>query len=91
MTLTSVPDHADISALADPGLIVLDPVEADETVSQMDVTVKTNEIFVGGDSSDIGNYNAGVYTVEVRAWTLSDEDTGYFATLTIEIHDPCIE
>ena len=55
----------------------------------MTVIVSTDKIFYDGDHLT-GTYIPGVYTVEVRAWTLDNIDTGEFIDLIVEIKDPCL-
>ena len=55
----------------------------------MMVTVSTDKIFFDGDHLT-GTYIPGVYTVEVRAWTEDNIDTGEFIDLIVEIKDPCL-
>ena len=38
----------------------------------------------------MAKYNAGIYVIEVKAWTDNAIDTGYFQEMQIEIIDPCI-
>ena len=49
----------------------------------MKVTVATNEVFYQGENLNIAKYNAGVYVVEVRAWTENSIDTGYALSMEI--------
>ena len=55
----------------------------------MTVYVSTDKIFFGGDHLT-GTYIPGVYTVEVRAWTINNVDTGEFQDLLVTIEDPCL-
>ena len=55
----------------------------------MTVTASTDKIFFDGDYLT-GTYIPGVYTVEVRAWTVNSIDTGEFTDLVVEIVDPCV-
>ena len=64
--------------MVDPDLIVFDPPSSDPTTTQMKVIVATDEVFYQGDFSDMTKYSAGIYVVEVRAWTDNGIDTGYF-------------
>ena len=57
----------------------------------MTVKVATNEVFYQGDFLNKAKYNAGVYIVEVQAWTDNNYDTGFSQQLRIEIVDPCSE
>ena len=50
----------------------------------MTVTVSTDKIFFDGDHLT-GTYIPGVYTVEVRAWTVNNIDTGKFQDLLVTI------
>ena len=63
--------------------------QEDLVIPEMSVTVRTDEIFYGGDHLT-GTYIPGVYTVEVRAFTVNSIDTGYFQDLTVAIVDPCL-
>ena len=58
------------------------------TATPMKVTVATNEVFFNG-VYDSANYNAGDYTVEVRAWADNNHYTSEFYELQIKIVDPC--
>ena len=55
----------------------------------MTVIVSTDKIFFDGDHLT-GTYIPGVYTVEVRAWTVNNIDTGKFQDLLVTIKDPCM-
>ena len=55
----------------------------------MTVIVSTDKIFFDGDHLT-GTYIPGVYTVEVRAWTVNNIDTSEFIDLIVEIVDPCV-
>ena len=48
------------------------------------------QISVFTDSIDSPGYNPGDYTVQVRAFTVDNTDTGFLEELYISVVDPCI-
>lgn len=73
------------AATYDPSVFVF---AEDLAVPEMTVQVSTDEVYFNGDYLT-GTYTPGSYTIEVRAFTDNDIDTGYFKELAVTIVDPC--